>query len=266
MKSVKLSIIAATCVLVAACAQKVALPGLEDKVELKETSQFIPRQAYDEKQMAIIYEPKENPYLSQRGRVDKGSVLLFIEAKKAIKKKDFKTAKSKLLVITGNDDSLAGPWVLMGEIAQEQKEFERAVEYYQKAININPKNINAYTGLAHVQRQLGKFNIAQNTLAEALRIWPDFPEAHLNIGVLYDVYLNKPVMAQKHMEAFLFLSKKDTEEAQEWFEEVKGRTGIVTSFVDLGPENPKAETPKEEKEAVEPKADSASKPQSGGDA
>lgn len=236
MKFVKLAVIAVTCVFVAACAQKVSLPGLEDKVELKETSQFIPRQKYDEKQMAISYEPIENPYLAQRGRVDKGSVLLFIEAKKAIKKKDYKTAKSKLLVITGNDDSLAGPWVLMGEIAQEQKELEKAVEYYQKAIDINSENVNAYTGLAHVQRQMGKFNVAQNTLAEALRIWPDFPEAHLNIGVLYDVYLNKPVLAQQHMEAFLFLAKKETEQAEVWFEEVKGRTGITTSFIDLGPE------------------------------
>lgn len=251
MKSVKLLIIAVICTWVAACAQKVALPSLEDKVQLKETSQFIPTQAYDEKQMPITYEPVENPYLAQRGRVDKGSVLLFIEAKKAINKKDYKTAKAKLLVITGNDDSLAGPWVLMGQIAQEQKELERAVEYYQKAIHINSKNINAYTALAHVQRQLGKFNVAQNTLAEALRVWPDFPEAHLNLGVLYDLYLNKPVMAQQHMEAFLFLTKRDKGEAEAWLEEVKGRTGITTSFIDSGPTHSSDEKVKIKKNSTE---------------
>lgn len=235
MKSVKLLLISSAFALVSACSQKVSLPGLEDKVELKGTSQFIPRQQYDEKQIPIAYKGIENPYLNQRSRVDRGSVLLFIEAKKAIKKKDYKTAKAKLLVITGNDDSLAGPWVLMGQIAKEQKQFKQAVEYYQKAIQINSKNVNAYTDLAHVQRQMGKFHVAQNTLAAALNIWPDFPEAHLNIGVLYDVYLNMPLMAQKHMEAFIFLSKKNTEQAQVWFEEIKGRTGIETSFIDLGP-------------------------------
>ncbi len=239
MKFVKWSLVSALYFLVVACANQVALPGLEDNVTLKETRQFIPRQQYDEQNLALTYQSVENPYLAQRGRVDKGSVLLFIEAKKAMKAQDYKTAKAKLLVITGNDDSLAGPWVLMGEIAMEEGELERAVEYYQKAIAINPQNVNAYTGLAFALRQMGRFKLAQNTLAEALRVWPDFPEAHLNLGVLYDVYLNKPELAQMHFEAYLFLATKDKQQAEVWFEEVRARTGIQTSFVDPGPRQTK---------------------------
>ena len=236
MKFVKWSLVSALILLSAGCAKQAALPGLDDDVVLQDTRSFIPRQQYNEQQIALPYQPAENPYLAQRGRVDKGSVLLFIEAKKAMKAQDFKTAKAKLLVITGNDDSLAGPWVLMAEMALAEGELERAVEYFQKAIVINPKNVNAYTGLAVAQRHMGRFKLAQNTLTEALRVWPDFPEAHLNLGVLYDVYLNQPTLAQMHFEAYLFLATKDKQQAEAWFEEVQTRTGIQTSFIDLGPQ------------------------------
>jgi len=218
--------------LIACAGNKTKIPLAGQKVDLKETSQFLPRQTYDEKGEAIAYVPSENPYLQIKSKINKGSVLLFIEAKKAIRNNDFATAKQKLSVITQKDTSLSGPWVLLGNIAMEEKQYKLAQSHYQKAIKITPDNINAYVALAKVQRLMGEFHVAQNTLTLVLGIWKDCPEAHLNLGVLYDMYLNQPEKAQQHIEAYLFLNGYKNKQAIAWFNEIQSRTGIDKSFID----------------------------------
>ncbi|MCP5325563.1 MAG: tetratricopeptide repeat protein [Oceanospirillaceae bacterium] len=241
MKSVKPFTSVMLMVLLAACATKPAQQVIPDKVPLRETSQYLPQQAYDEQGLKVPYVAEPNPYLEQTGQVAKGSVLLFIEAKKLIAAKDFKTAEQKLSVIADKDKTLAGPLVLLGDIAMQKQEFSAAQDYYQRAIEVNQKNVNAYLGLAEAQRRLGKFTFAQNTYEHALNIWKDFPEAHLNLGILYDLYLNQPAKAQAHYEAYLYLTSYKQSKASEWFAEIKQRTGFNGSYIDLGPQKPKAE-------------------------
>lgn len=232
MKFVKPLLVVASALVLAACASKVQIPLAGQKVELKDTQGFLPQQAYDEQGKAIAYAPMENPYLELKGKIDKGSVLLFIEAKKAMRKNDNKTAKQKLSVITQKDTSLSGPWVLLGNIAAEEKQYKLAQDHYKQAIKITPDNINAYIALAKAQRLMGEFDVAQNTLALVLSIWKDCPEAHLNLGVLYDLYLNQPKKAQQHIEAYLFLNGYKDQKAIAWYNEIQSRTGIEKSFVD----------------------------------
>ncbi|MCB2387294.1 tetratricopeptide repeat protein [Thalassolituus alkanivorans] len=202
---------------------------------LTQTEKYLPHQAYDEKGQKIPYVPAENPYLKQTGTISKGSVLLFIEAKKALAADDEKTAVQKLKVIAEKDPSLAGPLAMLGDISMTNEHYAEAAEYYQKALAINDVNVNAWLGLGEAQRRQGQFIAAQNTYAKALQQWPDFPEAHLNLAVLYDLYLNIPQQAQAHYEAYLFLTNKKTHAAADWYQEVQSRTGINKSFIDAGP-------------------------------
>ncbi|WP_430461332.1 tetratricopeptide repeat protein [Thalassolituus sp. LLYu03] len=206
-----------------------------DQPVLTETTQYLPSQSYDEQGNKVAYVAGENPYLLQTGTISKGSVLLFIEAKKAITAEDDKTAEQKLRVITEKDTTLAGPWVLLGDLSMKKEQYAAAAKEYSQAISINKVNVNAYLGLAEAQRRQGQFVQAQNTYEAALKVWPDFPEAHLNLGVLYDLYLNLPAKAQAHYEAYLFLTHKKSGQAQDWYAEVQSRTGINTSFIDKGP-------------------------------
>jgi hypothetical protein len=107
------------------CASKGQLPGVGEKVALKPTAQYIPKKTVEDGN-ELPYEASENPYLSTRSKVSKGSVLLFIEAKKAKRKNQLSVAKQKLGVITHKDDSLSGPWAMLGDIAVEEKQFEIA--------------------------------------------------------------------------------------------------------------------------------------------
>ena len=122
--------------------------------------------------------------------------------------------------------------MLLGNIAVEEKQLKLAQDHYKQALKITPGNINAYIALARAQRLMGEFDVAQNTLAQVLSIWKDCPEAHLNLGVLYDLYLNQPTKAQQHIEAYLFLNQYKDQKAIAWFNEIQSRTGIEKSFID----------------------------------
>lgn len=202
----------------------------EVQPELASTLEFIPTQEVGDEGELVPYEPSANPYESQRGRVNKDSVVAFISARRAYKSGDYEAAKASLEALTEKDGRLSGPWVLLGDIALEQGEPEKAIDYYVKAVEINDVNVNAYLRLAKAQRLQGHFMHAQNTYTKALAIWPDFPEAHLNLAVLYDIYLNHPLRAQKHMEAYQFLSDSENEKVADWLDEIQRRTGITPTF------------------------------------
>lgn len=198
------------------------LPNSQEKLELITTEQYLPVQTYDEKNQLIPYVEKENPYLAQKAQVDKGSVLLFIEAKKAWRNNDADTAKQKLNVIIKNDKALSGPWMMLGDIALAENNYQQALQHYQQGLTVNPNNINGYTAVATVQRLQGKYSHAQNTLAKALALWSDFPEAHYNLSILFDVYLNQTQKAKQHLEAYILLSGED-EENQQWLQQLNER-------------------------------------------
>lgn len=217
--------------------KKTAAVVNEAKPELASTQEFIPVPKVDKEGNAIPYEAKPNPYLLQKGRIDKESISKFVEAKRALKFKQDAQAERMLLDLTKSDKTLSGPWVLLGDIASDKKDFPKAIEYYNQAILVNPGNLNAYMHLAMTQRLSGDYLRAQNTYAKALTAWPDSPEAHLNLAVLYDIYLNHPLRAQKHMEAYQFLTAGRNKEVANWLNEIQKRTQVP---VTLNVEPPKA--------------------------
>jgi tetratricopeptide (TPR) repeat protein len=209
----------------------------DPEVGLVSTQEFIPAPKVDKDGAPLPYEAKPNPYLQQKGRINKESVDKFVNAKRALKFKQDLQAEKMLLELTESDRTLSGPWVVLGDIATDRKDYAKAIEYYAQAIKLNRNNMNAYMRLALAQRLKGDFLRAQNTYAEALMIWPDSPEAHLNLAVLYDVYLNHPLRAQKHMEAHQFLTAGQSKEVAGWLSEIQKRT-LVPVSLDVNP--PKA--------------------------
>jgi len=201
-----------------------------ETADLLETSQYLPVPEFDKTGLMEPYERTENPYLAKKGRIDKESVQVYIEARRAFKGKQLEQADLMLTTLTEKDKSLSGPWVMKGDIALEQGKLDAALKHYVEAVKINKDNINAYLRLAHVQRIQGDFILAQNTYAKALSIWPDCPEAHLNLAVLYDVYMNHPLRAQKHMEAYQFLTDGENEKVAAWLDELQKRSGVALTI------------------------------------
>ncbi len=207
----------------------------KNSVVLMDTEQFLPIQQRDETGQLVPYVAKPNPYAELSGRIDKKAVTTYIEARRAFNEERFDAADKLLSKINDEEPKLSGPWVMRGDIAMAEEKLDLAVERYAKAIEVNQVNFNAWLRLAKAQRERGLYRHAQNTYARALALWPDAPEVHLNLGVLYDVYLNQPLRAQAHMEAYQLLHTEENKEAAAWLDEVRSRTGIASTLKILGP-------------------------------
>ena len=220
-----------TCIILYGCgATQTKVQVNEDPLTMAPTLAFIPVLEKDKEGNLIPYEAQINPYEKQKGRIKKEAIKQFILAKRLFTAKDYVAAKIKFEQITKAFPKLSGPWVYLGDIDFQSENFEKAESHYKKAIETNSENTNAYLRLGLAQRKQGKFLIAQHTYAKLLSMWPDFPEAHLNIGVLYDLYLNHPIRAQRHIEAFLFLTQGENQDIVKWLEDVKSRTGMATQL------------------------------------
>lgn len=205
-------------------------------VDLVATEQFLPVQERDQNGQLLPYQAMPNPYSSLEGQLEKDTVTRYIGARRAYKASEYGRAEEMLGRLVTQQPQLSGPLVLRGDVATRQGKHGEAVEHYVAAIKVNPINFNAWLRLAKVQRMRGHFKHAQNTYARALNKWPDGPELHLNLGVLYDLYLNEPLKAQAHMEAYQLLSGDNSGDVVAWLKEIRSRTGVETALkvIDAG--------------------------------
>ncbi len=194
------------------------------------TESYLPVDSFDKDGVLLPYQMAANPYAVQTGRINKEAVAQFIAARRAFRAESYGEAKQILEKLIVEAGELSGPKVMLGDIAFQEQRLDDAAALYEQAITTNPENINAYLRLAKVRRIQGQYVVAQNYYAQALALWKDFPEAHLNLAILYDVYMNKPLLAQQHMEAYQFLSGNSEGEVATWLAEIRERTGVDYSI------------------------------------
>jgi len=83
----------------------------------------------------------------------------------------------------------------LGVLYDEQGEYEKAEQLYLEALRINPNYVEAHYNLGVLYHQ-GRPEEAEKHYLEALRINPNDVEAHYNLGVLY--HQGRPEEAEKH--------------------------------------------------------------------
>ena len=75
---------------------------------------------------------------------------------------------------------------LLGVAYPTNEETEKAIESYNKAIEINPNLADAYAGLGDLYLDDGKVNDAIRYLKKAIETNPTYISAYMNLGVAYE--------------------------------------------------------------------------------
>ena len=140
----------------------------------------------------------ENPYLLNRQRVDRDALERFDKANAAIEKKQWQEAEQQLSWLIENYPQLSGPYLDLALVYRQTQQPEKALRYFSKAVEINPKNLVAYNQYAIFLREQGEFHAAQEQYLKALSVWGSYPDTHRNFGVLNDLYLGNKQLALKH--------------------------------------------------------------------
>ena len=94
----------------------------------------------------------------------------------------------------------------------------------KEAVEGDPANLQAGNELGIVERRLGKFSDAEAAYQHTIAADPNYAPAHLNLGVLYDLYLAEPQKALDEFERYLELAGQNKQVAG-WVVELRKRVG-----------------------------------------
>lgn len=138
----------------------------------------------------------------------------------------------KTLAITYPE--FAGPEVNLGLIFLQGSRLPEAESAFKAALTRNPGSLTAGNGLGIVQRKLGKFSDAEATYQRTIEVDPNYAPAHLNLGMLYDLYLAEPHKALEQFEHYLQISGENKQVAG-WVVELRKRVGATAVAVKKEP-------------------------------
>jgi tetratricopeptide (TPR) repeat protein/glycosyltransferase involved in cell wall biosynthesis len=84
--------------------------------------------------------------------------------------------------IIRHDPNHAGAWHLLGVIAHEEEDWDRAIAHYRKTLELSPNYPEAHGNLAAVLKQQGDVDGAAEHYQRAIALKPEYPVALCNYG------------------------------------------------------------------------------------
>jgi cytochrome c-type biogenesis protein CcmH/NrfG len=100
----------------------------------------------------------------------------------------------------------AQAWINLGNTLMDAQRFGDAVNAYSKALALEPKNVPVLVDQGTCYRGIGKFDKAVEQYRKALKIDPNFPNGHLNLGVVLGFDLDRKAEAVKELKRYLELA------------------------------------------------------------
>ncbi|HEY2466102.1 MAG TPA: tetratricopeptide repeat protein [Steroidobacteraceae bacterium] len=118
----------------------------------------------------------------------------------------------------------AGPQLNLGLLYLNDSRLPEAEAAFKAALQVTPANPIAGDELGIVERKLGKFAEAETAYLRAIAAEPNYAPAHLNLGVLYDLYLGEPQKALEQFERYVEIAGEN-KQVSGWMIELRKRVG-----------------------------------------
>ncbi len=134
-------------------------------------------------------------------------------------------AEQAFQTLSSTYPTYAGPLLNLGILQAKAGKLEEARKTLTDAIGRNANSAAAFNQLGIVYRRLGRFTEADEAYQQALQIDPGYALAHLNLGVLCDLYLQQPQRALEAYERYLELAATPDSKVSGWVTELKTRLG-----------------------------------------
>lgn len=142
---------------------------------------------------------------------------------------DFAQAAKELQALSIAYPDYSGPMTNLGIVYLKTDKLDDAEKTLKAATQRGEPSAVAFNQLGIVYRKLGRFADADKAYSEALRIDPSYALAHLNRGVLCDLYLQQPQRALEDFERYLQLTKSPDTRVTSWVKELQSRLGVKTA-------------------------------------
>lgn len=154
--------------------------------------------------------------------------LAYEQAVAALKANRYADAERGFLAVTARAPDIAGPYANLGIVYYRTGRAAEAVRSLERAIELNPKAAY-YNELGMVHRAEGRFDAARRAYLAAIALDPDYAYAQLNLGILYDLYLQQPEKALPYYERYRALTPSEATTIGKWIADLKRRNGSSTA-------------------------------------
>ena len=148
----------------------------------------------------------------------------YVIALEYMQSEDYRQAIKSMQKIAEEEPRISGPWIniaIAHRMLGEEKEAESAIN---KALELNPDNPFALNQAGIIKREVGDFSASEQMYKRALAEYPNYSNAHLNLAILCDLYLQKIVCAKSHYQAYQELSKESDKSVVAWMNDLDRRS------------------------------------------
>lgn len=150
----------------------------------------------------------------QRQRRYHQAVALLAEGKHA-------EAESALRAFIDKYPDIASAYLNLAYALLNRQQPEKSLQAVDKSIELNPRIAQAYHHRAYLKLNNGDIHQAREDFQHAITLHPGYENAHFNLALLYDIYLQNINLAIKHYQSYLDLVAGDDERTREWVEYLK---------------------------------------------
>lgn len=114
-----------------------------------------------------------------------------------------KAADSDLSTYTKED-----VFMMIGNSYSGLEDFDNAILYQKKALEINPNYEDALVNLGVIAKSAKQYDLAEKSFLKAKKVNPNNPEVYENLGEVY-LYKNQPKLAVENLEKAIALNIKE---------------------------------------------------------
>ena len=148
---------------------------------------------------------------------------VYIEAISEMKSGNLKRAQVLLANVIKQQPNFSNAYINLSIIQIKMKMIKNAETSLQQALKIDPNNIYALNQQGYLHRVNGEFSKAKDSYARAINIDSNYANAHLNLGILYDLYLYDFENAIEQYKKYSELSKDKDKKVSKWIVDLERR-------------------------------------------
>lgn len=154
--------------------------------------------------------------------VDKGDPdARFKAALELMKQGQAQEAETALTDLVKDFPQYSGPLTELGMIYMKSKRMDLAAAAFARATADNPQNAIAYNWQGILFRESNNYVRAEQAYQRAVGADSNYANAHLNLGILYDVYLKRPDDALQQYKEYQRLGGADDLRVLVWVAELE---------------------------------------------